>query len=127
MPRAKDAKKSQRKQRWARTWRSLRPWREALPRIHHFFKQSRSRGPGNSAVDPRSRDSDAGRLMTDRSPAPIVAAEGWHVLHLFYKIEYGAWSLLSQEEQFTARTRLSDLVAEIATTEGAQLLTFAMV
>jgi chlorite dismutase len=65
--------------------------------------------------------------MTDKSPAPIVAAEGWHVLHLFYKIEYGAWSLLSQEEQFTARTRLSDLVAEIATTEGAQLLTFAMV
>jgi len=65
--------------------------------------------------------------MTDNSPAPIVAAEGWHVLHLFYKVEHGAWSLLSQEEQFTARTRLSDLVAEIGTTEGAQLLTFAMV
>ncbi len=65
--------------------------------------------------------------MTDNSPAPIIAAEGWHVLHLFYKVEHGAWSLLSQEEQFTARTRLSDLVAEIGTTEGAQLLTFAMV
>src|SRR3954454_19518306 len=33
--------------------------------------------------------------MTDKSPAPIVAAEGWHVLHLFYKVEQGAWSLLS--------------------------------
>jgi len=65
--------------------------------------------------------------MTDKSPAPIVAAEGWHVLHLFYKVEHGAWSLLSQAEQFTARTRLSDLIAEIHSTEGAQVLTFAMV
>ena len=65
--------------------------------------------------------------MTDKSPAPIVSAEGWHVLHLFYKVEQGAWSLLSKEEQFTARTRLSDLVAEIRGTEGAQVLTFAMV
>src|SRR6202007_1282604 len=38
-----------------------------------------------------------------------------------------AWSLLSQSEQFTARTRLSDLIAEIRSTEGAQVLTFAMV
>ena len=65
--------------------------------------------------------------MTDKSPAPVVAAEGWHVLHLFYKVEQGAWSLLSQEEQLSARTRLNDLVAEIRGTEGAQLLTFAMV
>lgn len=65
--------------------------------------------------------------MTDNTPAPIIAAEGWQVLHLFYKVEHGAWAMLSQEEQFTARTRLSDLVAEIGTTDGAQLLTFAMV
>lgn len=81
--------------------------------------------------------------MTDKSPArsqapaaastssaasaPIIAAEGWHVLHLFYKVEQGPWSLLSQAEQMTARTRLSDLVAEIRSTEGAQILTFAMV
>jgi peroxiredoxin len=65
--------------------------------------------------------------MTDRSPAPLVSAEGWHVMHLFYKVEQGAWSLLSHEEQFTARTRLTELVADIRATEGAQLLTFAMV
>jgi hydrogen peroxide-dependent heme synthase len=65
--------------------------------------------------------------MTDKSPAPIIAAEGWHVLHLFYKVEHGAWSLLSQAEQLTARTRLNDLLAEIRSTEGAQVLTFAMV
>ncbi|MGB8168072.1 MAG: chlorite dismutase family protein, partial [Chthoniobacteraceae bacterium] len=65
--------------------------------------------------------------MTDKSPAPIIPAEGWNVLHLFYKVEQGAWSLLSQEEQFAARTHFTELVAEIRATEGAQLLTFAMV
>jgi peroxiredoxin len=65
--------------------------------------------------------------MNDKSPAPIIAAEGWHILHLFYKVEHGAWALLSQTEQFTARTRMSDLIAEIRATEGAQVLTFAMV
>ena len=65
--------------------------------------------------------------MTDKSPTPIIAAEGWHVLHLFYKVEQGPWSLLSQAEQMTARTRLSDLIVEIRGTEGAQVLTFAMV
>ena len=49
------------------------------------------------------------------------------MLHLFYKVEQGAWSMLTQTEQFTARTRLSDLVAEIRETEGAQIMTFAMV
>ena len=82
---------------------------------------------GNSAVDRVFRSLDATGPMTDKSPAPIVAAEGWHVLHLFYKVEQGAWSLLSPEEQLTARTRLTDLVAEIRGTQGAQLLSFAMV
>ena len=65
--------------------------------------------------------------MTDKFPAPIVPAEGWHVLHLFYKVEAGQWSLLSPEEQIEAKTELSELVAEIRATENVQLLTFAMV
>ena len=65
--------------------------------------------------------------MTDKSPAPIIAAEGWHVLHLFYKIEAGQWALLSPEEQIEAKTQLSELVAEIRSTADVQLLTFAMV
>ena len=65
--------------------------------------------------------------MTDQLPATLVSAEGWHVLHLFYKIEHGAWALLDRAEQIEAKTRLSELVAEIRATEGAQLLTFAMV
>ena len=65
--------------------------------------------------------------MTDKSPAPIIAAEGWHVLHLFYKIEAGQWSLLSPEEKIEAKTQLSELVAEIRSTPDVQFLTFAMV
>ena len=65
--------------------------------------------------------------MTDQLPATLISAEGWHVLHLFYTIEHGAWSLLDRAEQIEAKTRLTELVAEIRATEGAQLLTFAMV
>ena len=65
--------------------------------------------------------------MTDKFPAPIIAAEGWHVLHLFYKVEAGQWALLSPEEQIEAKTQLSELVAEIRSTPDVQLLTFAMV
>jgi chlorite dismutase len=65
--------------------------------------------------------------MTDKLPAPIVPAEGWHVMHLFYKVEQAQWSLFSQEEQFAAKTRLTELIAEIRATEKVQLLTFAMV
>ena len=65
--------------------------------------------------------------MTDKVSDTLISAEGWHVLHLFYTIEHGAWSLLSRAEQIEAKTRLTELVAEIRATEGAQLLTFAMV
>lgn len=65
--------------------------------------------------------------MTDKTPAPIIPAEGWHVMHLFYKVEQGAWSLLSPAEQLASRTHLTELVAEIQAAEGAQLFTYAMV
>ena len=65
--------------------------------------------------------------MTDKSPAPLVSAEGWHVLHLFYQIEQGQWSLYSESEQIAARTALTELIAEIRATENVQLLTFAMI
>src|SRR5688572_8342289 len=65
--------------------------------------------------------------MSDSTLPPIIAAEGWHVLHLFYRIDHGAWALLSSEEQIAAKTRMSELVQEIRATEKCQLLTFAMV
>ena len=65
--------------------------------------------------------------MTDKPPKKLVSAEGWHVLHLFYKVEHGQWAMLSPEETMRARTNLSDLVEEIRGTAGCQLLTFSMV
>ena len=65
--------------------------------------------------------------MTDKPAPKLISAEGWHVLHLFYKIEHGQWSVLSSEEKLRARTNLSDLVEEIRKTEGCQVLTFSMV
>jgi chlorite dismutase len=65
--------------------------------------------------------------MTDKTPAEIVSAEGWHVLHLFYKIEHSQWSLLEPADQLAAKTHLTELIAEIRATENVQLLTFAMV
>jgi len=65
--------------------------------------------------------------MTDKPVSKLVSAEGWHVLHLFYKVEHGQWSLLSPEEKMRARTNLSDLIEEIRKTDGCQILTFSMV
>ena len=45
--------------------------------------------------------------MTDRNSAAVIPLEGWHVLHLFYKVEQGEWSLLSPEERIAAQDRTS--------------------
>lgn len=57
----------------------------------------------------------------------LVSAEGWHVLHLFYRVEHGQWSILDSEDKLRARTNLSDLIQEIRGTDGCQILTFSMV
>src|SRR5206468_2827466 len=64
--------------------------------------------------------------MTDKNVA-LVPEEGWHCLHLFYRIEYGQWQLLSREEQNAAKTNLASLVQEIRAMESTQLLTLSMV
>src|ERR1043166_3293288 len=64
--------------------------------------------------------------MTDKSTA-LVSEEGWHCLHLFYRLEYGQWQLLSREEQTAAKTNLTRLVQEIRATDSTQLLTLIMV
>ncbi len=64
--------------------------------------------------------------MTDKSTA-LVPEEGWHCLHLFYRLEYGQWQLLSREEQNAAKTNLSSLVQEVRARESTQLLTLSMV
>src|SRR6201982_824926 len=64
--------------------------------------------------------------MPDKDVA-LVPEEGWHCVHLFYRIEYGQWQLLSREEQNTAKTNLSSLVQEVRAMESTQLLTLGMV
>src|SRR6266478_8697131 len=64
--------------------------------------------------------------MMDKNTA-LVPEEGWHCLHLFYRIEYGQWQLLSREEQNAAKTNLASLVQDVGAMESTQLLTLSMV
>src|SRR5919204_477495 len=50
--------------------------------------------------------------MTDKNAA-LVPEQGWHCLHLFYRVEHGQWQLLNREEQNAAKTNLARLVQEI--------------
>src|SRR3979411_3130814 len=64
--------------------------------------------------------------MTDHSTS-LVPEEGWHCLHLFYRVEYGQWQLLNREEQNAAKTNLTKLVQEIRAMDSTQLLTLSVV
>ena len=63
----------------------------------------------------------------DPTPAPLVPQDGWHCLHLFYRIEYGQWQLLDSAEQRAAKVALSTLVQETRALENTQLLTLSQV
>ena len=64
--------------------------------------------------------------MTDKN-IELNPAEGWHCLHLFYRVEYGQRQLLSRDEQNAAKTNLSSLVQEVRAIDSTQLLTLGMV
>src|SRR6266550_3317246 len=64
--------------------------------------------------------------MTDKNSA-LVPEEGWHCLHLFYRIEQGQWQLLNRAEQNEAKTNLTALVQEVRAMSSTQLLTLSMV
>ena len=64
--------------------------------------------------------------MTDKSTA-LVPEEGWHCLHIFYRIEHGQWQLLNRAEQTEAKTNLTSLVQEVRAMHSTQLLTLSMV
>ena len=64
--------------------------------------------------------------MTDKSTV-LIPEEGWHCLHLFYRVEQGQWQLLGREEQNAAKTNLASLVQEIRAMESTQLLTLSVV
>ena len=65
--------------------------------------------------------------MTDSQPPPLIPEQGWHCLHLFYRVEYGQWQLLSPGEQREGKTRLAQLVQEVRAMQSTQLLTLSIV
>ena len=87
---------------------------------------------------PRPRSAMATTLLDQQSPgmkliamtdknAVLVPEDGWHCLHLFYRIEYGQWQLLSGDEQNAAKTNISSLVQEVRAMQSTQLLALSMV
>jgi hydrogen peroxide-dependent heme synthase len=58
--------------------------------------------------------------------SPLVPREGWHVMHLFYRIDHSLWQMFSPEQQRAAMTKLTELAAEIRATPDTHLLTFAI-
>jgi hypothetical protein len=47
-----------------------------------------------------------------RHPRQLIPQEGWHCLHLFYRLEHGQWELLTPDLQRAAKTRLATIVQE---------------
>lgn len=72
--------------------------------------------------------SDTTTALSNESNAvePVIPREGWHVIHLFYKVEHSQWDLYSDEEKLEAKTRLTQLIQDIRSSD-AQLMTFSMV
>ena len=64
--------------------------------------------------------------MEKPAPDPILPTEGRHVLHLFFRIDYGSWDLLDGTQKIEAKTALAELVQEIRATPDTQLLTFSV-
>jgi peroxiredoxin len=65
--------------------------------------------------------------METHSPDPVRPTEGRHVLHLFFRVDYGSWDMFDSRQQIEAKTRLAEVVQEIRATPETQLLTFSVV
>ncbi|MEM7697130.1 MAG: hydrogen peroxide-dependent heme synthase [Verrucomicrobiota bacterium] len=57
---------------------------------------------------------------------PIVPHQGWHVLHLFYRVDQSLWASLPEAAQAAGREALIDLIDSIRDEESAQVLAFSM-
>lgn len=57
----------------------------------------------------------------------ITLHEGWHVLHLFYRIDRVCWSGVPVEERARARDSLTSLVARVNGEKDTYLFTYAVV
>ena len=64
--------------------------------------------------------------MSNSDVPPLVPAEGWHVMHLFYHVDHAQWALYGDDEKRQAKTRLTELVQEIRATPNTHLLVFSV-
>lgn len=64
--------------------------------------------------------------MSNSAVPPLVPAEGWHVMHLFYHVDHSQWALYGDDEKRQAKTRLTELVQEIRATPDTHLLIFSV-
>lgn len=65
-------------------------------------------------------------MKEDQPALSVSPEEGWHVLHLYYQIDHGQWTLMSRDEQVEAKTNLTELIHEIRSFPHTQLLAFAV-
>lgn len=63
----------------------------------------------------------------DHQPLPLRPKEGWHVIHLFYRVDRVAWEMLSPNEKRAARSLFANTVNDIRQHSETQLLLFSMV
>jgi peroxiredoxin len=61
------------------------------------------------------------------SSDPIIPKEGWHVAHLFYRVDRAQWASFTEQEQVEIKANITDLVGEIRSKANTQLLTLSMV
>ena len=64
--------------------------------------------------------------MSNPDAPPLVPADGWHLMHLFYHVDHAQWALYGDDEKRQAKTRLTELVQEIRATPDTQLLIFSV-
>ena len=62
--------------------------------------------------------------MSDKK---LIPEQGWHCVHLFYRLDRTQWELLSADEQRDGKTSLASLVQEIRAMPDTQLLTMSVV
>ena len=79
----------------------------------------------NQGQSSAPRDQAAGKV--DNHPLPLRPKEGWHVIHLFYRVNQLDWAMLSPNEKRSARSQFANTVSDIRQHSETQLLVFSMV
>jgi len=60
-------------------------------------------------------------------PSPITLGHGWHVLHLFYRVDRARWEALTAEQRETSKLAFADAVTRAGNEKDTQAFTYAVV